>query len=142
MPKKLTDAQEEKLGDLWEANTAHEFDAILALSEALGFAAARDILARFADRVFKVGSNMPGYMPDEDPDEMDTWEDARSAVIEAIKRDADEAAEARPDEQDGDTHPIDAVRDAVLAEVDLVKHGEDFSVVFNARAYWVSVETA
>lgn len=139
MPEKLTDAQEEKLGELWEANTSHEFDAILALSEALGFAAARDILARFAGDVFKVGSNMPGYMPDEPPSESATWEEARACVVEAIRNDAEAAVENQIEELDDDaSHPLDAVRDAVLAEVDRVQPGEDFTVIFNGRAYWVS----
>lgn len=44
----LTDTQTERLGDLWEANTSREFDAILALAAALGFARASTILAAFA----------------------------------------------------------------------------------------------
>ena len=138
MPEKLTDAQEEKLGELWEANTSHEFDAILALSEALGFAAARDILARFAAKVFTVGSNMPGYMPDEVPDTLDTWEDARDAVIEAIKRDAEAAVEDQIEELDDDaSHPLDAVRDAVLAEIATATPGEPFNARFNGRVYFL-----
>ena len=43
----LTDTQMERLGDLWEDNTAREFDAILALSEALGYERARVILGAF-----------------------------------------------------------------------------------------------
>lgn len=44
----LTDTQTDRLGDLWEKNESREFDAILALSAALGFDRAQTILAAFA----------------------------------------------------------------------------------------------
>ncbi len=43
----LTPTQMHALGDLWADNTSREFDAILALADALGFERAKTILSAF-----------------------------------------------------------------------------------------------
>lgn len=43
---------------------------------------------------FIVGWNMPGYMPDTDPEEYDNWDDARAALVSLLKLDREELEEA------------------------------------------------
>ncbi|USN15902.1 hypothetical protein PAPPERLAPAPP_01600 [Brevundimonas phage vB_BpoS-Papperlapapp] len=87
---------------------------------------------------YVTGSNVSGFMPDEEPSASATWEEARAAVVEDIKRDAEAEAESRPDETSEDgVHPIDAVRDAVLAEIDLATPEQPFNARFNGRVYFL-----
>jgi hypothetical protein len=57
----------------------------------------RDIIARIEELQgqqtarFVAGWNMPGYMPDSDPAQFESAEDARAYIIETIKRAEDEA---------------------------------------------------
>lgn len=87
---------------------------------------------------YVTGSNMPGFMPDEPPSESGTWEEARACVVEDIRNDAEAAVENQIEELDDDaSHPLDAVRDAVLAEIATATPGEPFNARFNGRVYFL-----
>jgi hypothetical protein len=66
---------------------------------------------------YVVGQNMPGYMPDNTPDEFDDSDNAREALAEAMEREADEI-EPDPELPDGayDAQEVARLR-AVAAEL-------------------------
>lgn len=80
---------------------------------------------------YTAGWNAPGYLPDSDPGEFDTFDDAKRYIIEELKRQEDEAGE--DDEELAEDF-------AALAE-DVNLESEPFSVMGpDGYAYWVACE--
>lgn len=76
---------------------------------------------------FVAGYNMAGYMPDSEPAEFDTFDEAKRYIIWTIKNTFEEMAE---DEETAETF-------CALAEEINLQSGE-FSVTCNGYAFWVS----
>lgn len=69
-------------------------------------------------KVYFVGSNMPGYMPDEPPHPMPTMESAREAICDEIERDIESMYADPLAAPDGTpvTEQFDELRAAIKSE--------------------------
>lgn len=77
------------------------------------------------------GYNQPGYLPESDPEEFDTWDEAWRYIIGVIKDAEDDAGDAEDEELAEDLA-------AFAEDVNLVTRNEPFSALGpDGYAYWV-----
>lgn len=88
----------------------------------------RDELRGKLSARFSAGSNNPGFLPDSTPDGFPTFDDAKRAVIAAMRSDADDA---ETEEQ---------AEDLTHAAEDVNLESGPFRVTVAGREYWVSDE--
>ena len=72
------------------------------------------------------GFNMPGYMPDSEPAEFDTWASARDYIREEIEREAAGYEGEREDD------------DSAIQALDALEEGEEFGQTVGAYHYWMT----
>jgi hypothetical protein len=79
---------------------------------------------------FIAGFNQPGYLPDNDPEEFDTFEEARDYLADELDRAADDATEG------GD------LADALEESADEIREetGPFSYLAADGYAYWVTEE--
>jgi len=84
--------------------------------------------------------NQPGYLPEGDPIECDTYEDAVDALREEIERYADEMSEDLPeDHSNADVDEIyEDCHDAVDEIMDAEKTGKPFSIEFGDYVFEIT----
>jgi hypothetical protein len=96
-------------------------------------------------RVFCVGSNMPGYMPDEPPHPHASFEDARGSMLWDIGRDIDDAVESASDDvSDTDERLLAAAHVAELerfAEYCKNCEADDIGGTVGNRHYFIAEDT-
>lgn len=81
---------------------------------------------------FTAGYNQPGYLPESDPEEFDTWDEAWRFILHHIKDAEDDAADSGDEELAEDLA-------AFAEEVNLNIRGEDFADLGpDGYVYWVT----
>ena len=74
-----------------------------------------------------VGTNMPGYMPDNEPFEADDWAHGKQCLVAEIERDLDDAES--DDEAD---------LQQLLEWAQELQEGHEFGATANNRHYWLT----
>lgn len=113
-------------GILEAARLASDLLGWLSDDECKEFAQINDIELFPEEETFSAGWNMPGYMPDVEPEEFDSFDDAKRHIIGEIKR-AEEQAET-----EGSAENLCA-----FAE-DINLQSGDFSATCEGWVYWVT----
>lgn len=72
------------------------------------------------------GTNQPGYMPDSDPAEFETFDEAKRFII----------GEMKYDEENAEREEVAEGLAALAEEVNL--ESSEFSYIINNRVYWVT----
>lgn len=86
-----------------------------------------------AKRTYIVGTNMPGYMPDNEPATFTSWRAAYVSLLGELERDEmnlpDDSAEA-----------IEAIANMqeTIKRVRKLKYGADFGETVNGLHYWLT----
>lgn len=84
---------------------------------------------------YVAGYNQPGYLPETEPEEFDTWDEAWRYIISVIKDAEDDAGDADDEELAEDLA-------AFAEDVNLESRGEPFSTLGpDGYAYWVTEAT-
>lgn len=82
------------------------------------------------------GNNAPGFLPDDDPREHETWQEARDDVKADVSAFASDLLEG----SDGDADYVESVERAeraTLARVDQeARDGEAFDILFQGRVFF------
>lgn len=105
----------------------------------------RDIIKRLEELrdqkmpLIRAGWNMPGYMPDNEPADFESFEDAREYIADEIEREADQIDEAREmvDTEDGsdDAAEAQALRDAAKE----IRDGDgELGITLGQYHYWIT----
>lgn len=82
--------------------------------------------------MFIAGWNQPGYLPESDPEEFDTFDEAKRYIIDEIKRAEDDA---------GDSDDEELAEDLCALAEDINLESDPFSVLApDGFAYWVTEE--
>ena len=94
-------------------------------------------------KVYVIGSNMPGYMPDSDPVEIGDFDEAVSALVEDMKTfvsEVEESIEIIDDKSKvEDLEKLRTEADSLFEVIKTWKAG-DHSAYLSGRAFWVSAQ--
>ncbi len=84
-------------------------------------------------RVFVAGCNMPGYLPDDEPAQFDTFEEAKAYILELMQW--------HLDSEEGNIYADEAALETLAECLDWahVQTG-DFGITASNTHYWVSSE--
>jgi hypothetical protein len=93
-----------------------------------------------ATQTWIVGTNMPGYLPDSEPNEYDSHADAKAALIDEIECDIDGEQDALGSDDETDAAISDIVIDLqqVLDWAKALPEGHEFGSTANNRHYWLT----
>lgn len=84
-----------------------------------------------------VGFNMPGYMPDSDPHECDTFEEAKECMIEDLEHSAESADETT---EEGAAE-IAQIED-VIPRIRVIAMPEEIGITIGKWHYFISAAVA
>lgn len=76
--------------------------------------------------------NMPGYLPESDPEMYETWADAKQAVIDYLEREADNYDAA-------DEHDLAEECSAAAEDLNLIRELFDHAATLGQRQSWSTV---
>ena len=102
------------------------------------FESERESIIEGLDSKWAAGFNMPGYMPDSDPVECDTWEEARDYLKEEIERAADQVCTSIEAGEAEESADFEQRADAAIAALDALEEGAEFGQTIGAYHYWMT----
>lgn len=77
---------------------------------------------------WSVGTNMPGYMPDNEPSEFTAWRDAHGYLLGELERDSEESDDSEEAENLKET----------MRRAKSAKRFSEFGETVNGRHYWLT----
>ena len=95
------------------------------------FESERESILEGLESQWSAGWNMPGYMPDSEPSQFESWSDARDYIAGEIER-------ARDESPAGDTDEGTSDFDEALAALEALEDGEEFGRTVGGYHYWVT----